>query len=458
MLTVKAITEKIDELTDEVTAIVELAETEKRDLSEEETSRIDAIQGKGDEAGELGAYQVKLERAQKIEARKKKLAAQRGKPDPEQPDMIDTGEGIDMSAIRVPIADRPRGAMKAFTTDRSDHPEQEAYIAGLFFAAAVYNHRDSFDKLDGFGIRMQNTSAGDAWVVPEILESTIIRLVENFGIFRQFCRVVPMGPGTLSLPRRTQGYTTAFTAELQAIAESEFDGDNVVLTAQKLAALTRWSSELPEDAAAQIGDLLVQEMATAFSWREDMVGFRGDGTPTDGNITGLEGALQASSVIDAPAGVNTFGEMGEELFTEAIGKLPEFPGLMPRWFCHKSCWANSMQRIALAGGGNATENYERGVRPMFLGYPVVFTQVLHKGGPATDQATNIVCYFGDLSMSSTMGDKRGLSIESDRGGKYFETDAIAIKGTERFDIKNHEMGSSTATDDAGPMIGIKLTA
>lgn len=472
MRTALQVTEKIAELSDEVTAIIDVAAKEERELTDDETTRIDAIQGKGDDSGEIGKLEEERERLQKIENRRKVLAAQRGRPGTDgasHDGALDNPQGlvlpngdVNMAAVRVPYKDRPRSMMKAFTKDRCEHPEKEAYIAGLFYAAAIWGHEDARNKLDNMGIQMQQT-VGDptkgGFAVPEILESTIIRLVELYGVFRRFTRVMPMGPGTLSLPRRTSGITAYFTAELAAITESDFTGDNIVLTAQKLASLTRWSTELPEDASAQIGDLMTQEIATAFSLREDQVGFQGDGTATDGNITGLETALLASSRVVTPAGETSFGAVTSTAFEEAVAKLPEFPGINAAWYCHKSVWANCMQRIALAAGGNTIQNWEAGMGPNFLGYPVRFAQVLPRGLQGTAQADlKGFCYFGDLAMSSTMGDKRGITISTDMGGKYFETDAIAVKGRERFDIKNHETGTATATDPAGPMIALDLAA
>jgi len=72
-----------------------------------------------------------------------------------------------------------------------------------------------------------------------------------------------------------------------------------------------------------------------------------------------------------------------------------------------------MQRLAMAAGGNTVANYEGGVGMSFLGYPVVISQVLQSGGPSTDISGNIFGYFGDMSMSTTFGDKRGVTVATD---------------------------------------------
>jgi hypothetical protein len=59
-----------------------------------------------------------------------------------------------------------------------------------------------------------------------------------------------------------------------------------------------------------------------------------------------------------------------------------------------------------------------------------------------------------MSMSTTFGDKRGVTVATD-SSIYFTSDAIALKATERFDINCHERGTASA---AGPMIALKANA
>ena len=75
----------------------------------------------------------------------------------------------------------------------------------------------------------------------------------------------------------------------------------------------------------------------------------------------------------------------------------------------------------------------------FLGAPVVFTQVL----PSTDVNSQIACYYGDLSLSSTMGIRRGITVAADNS-LYFLSDQSVIKVTQRIAINNHETSGTMA--------------
>jgi HK97 family phage major capsid protein len=59
--------------------------------------------------------------------------------------------------------------------------------------------------------------------------------------------------------------------------------------------------------------------------------------------------------------------------------------------------------------------------------------------------------FGDLTKSSTFGDRRQTTISvSDQ--VYWANDQVGIKGTERFDIVNHDIGTATV---AGPVVALQ---
>jgi HK97 family phage major capsid protein len=56
----------------------------------------------------------------------------------------------------------------------------------------------------------------------------------------------------------------------------------------------------------------------------------------------------------------------------------------------------------------------------------------------------VVAYFGDLRMAAYMGSRRGINIVAVES-YYFNQDAVAIRGTQRFDINIHERGTATTS-------------
>jgi len=450
MKTVKELQEAIQDQHDRVAAILNVAKTEGRDLSADEEKEVDELQGKGDQVGKIGELEAKLERLQKIESAQKAIARSRFTAAAGDEPVVD-GE-LNISAVKVP-AKAKTAAVRAYTGPNAD---KEAYIAGQWFLALNGNENaNAWLKSHGVQNAMStsdNTKGG--YLVPEVLESAIIRNVEEFGVARREARVYPMGPGVTLIPRRSSGFTGYFAGENSSVTASDLAFDQVRLEARKLMVFSSWSSELPEDSVVALGDLLTAEVAQCFAVKEDQCLFLGDGTSTYGGIVGLANALAAGAVATTASNVDTPAEITIASFEEAMGKLLMIPGLQPKWYCHSSIYYNVMQRLGYAAAGNSAANFNAAFAPTFLGYPVVFCQAMDSGAPTTDLSGKFICYFGDMSRSVTMGQKRGISIAVDNS-YGFNTDSVYFRATERFDINCHERGTATA---GGTIIGVKCNA
>jgi HK97 family phage major capsid protein len=140
----------------------------------------------------------------------------------------------------------------------------------------------------------------------------------------------------------------------------------------------------------------------------------------------------------------TFADLTFADFESAVGKAKMWPGASPKWYISNAGWAASMQRLMNAAGGNTMADLAAGGMPSFLGYPVVRSQVLESRLSGTTGLT--AAYFGDLALGCYMGTRRGVSLSLDQS-RYFEYDAAAIRGTQRFDIVVHDTG--TASDSGG---------
>ena len=105
-----------------------------------------------------------------------------------------------------------------------------------------------------------------------------------------------------------------------------------------------------------------------------------------------------------------------------------------------------------ASGGTTGQDIAGGTRHMFLGYPVVFSQVMTSTTGAA--ASTILFYLGDLSLCATVGNRRNMrtSVSLDR---YFENDLIGVKATERIAINVHERGDTIRNR---PVVALKTAA
>jgi HK97 family phage major capsid protein len=426
-------------------AMVEVATTEKRELSDEENAEIDSINNAG---GKIEKIDSQIERLEKIESRQKDIVRSRT--------VVGSDGTLEKPEFKIPASAR-RGNLKAF---KGAEAERDAYSCGQFIAATLFGSDRAKEWCNANGVQVikaahsttDNSKGG--FLVPDPMEAAIIRLVEEYGSFRRNVRVYPMPNGSTRVPKRSGGFTPYYVGENTAITASDLAFQSVSLVAKKLGVLTQISSELLEDSIIQLADLLATEFAYALAVAEDAAGFLGDGTATYGGITGLEGGLDAGALVTTASNVDTFGELTIGTVDAAVGKLARYPGIMPKWYMHSSCWSNAFERLAFAAGGNSTTNFNAGMGLSFKGYPVEFVQSLPKGIDTTDLSGEIFAYFGDLSMTAAMGDSRGITIASD-SSKYFAEDALAVRCTERFDINVHDVGDANI---AGAMVGLKFNA
>lgn len=349
------------------------------------------------------------------------------------------------------------GGLRAYKNDL-----RAGYMAGCWFLSQFTGNRYATSFLQRHapeylaGNEGTNTQGGV--LVPDEMVNRIIALRETYGVLRQEAEVYPMASDTFSIPRRTGGVTVYFPGENGSITDSTPSFDMVTGVAKKIAALVLFSSELNEDAIVNIGDYYTTEIAYAFANKEDDCGFNGTGAgATYGGIWGVLSKINdgnhTASISTAVTGNTAFSSLDLADFNALTALLPSYAVANAKWYVSPAGFAASCERLAYAAGGNTLTDLTTG-RPqkMFLGYPVVLTSVLNS--TLTAQTSTLVLLFGDLRMAVTLGSRRQIQIAlSDQ--RYFEYDQLALRGTERFDVVCHELGSTTA---AGPLVALSTAA
>jgi HK97 family phage major capsid protein len=344
--------------------------------------------------------------------------------------------------------------VRNFRADGGVSAEERAHATGQWLLATIGGNTRAAQWCADHGIEVRGTSplttttnSLGGYLVPEVLESTIIDLREERGVARRSVRVMPMASDSVVIPRRASGVTAYFVSENAEITASDKGWDAVSLSARKLAVLCKMSSEVAEDAIISLADDLASEIAYAFADKEDECLFNGDGTSTYGGVVGLKSAVAAGGKVTAATGNTAFSTLDLEDFEQMVGKLPQYAVANAAWYVSRVGWANSMLRLAEAAGGNTVAQVAGGAPFQFLGFPVVIAQVMNSTTTA-QTSTDGLAYLGDLRLAATMGTRRGIEIAVDPS-RYFEFDQLAIRGTQRFDLNVHEKGTASV---AGPVI------
>lgn len=436
---IKAIKAKIEEAQANANAFVKLAQSEKRDLTEEENASIDKIV---DET--IPALKANLERNEKLAA----FSTDSDHSD-EICELVDT-ENLSQR-VTVPAQARRHAKLEAF---KGENAEENAYSAGRWLMSTIGKDEQSAEWCveHGIGVERGAMSTTDnqlgGFTVPTEMEVSIIALRDAHGVFRRNAMNEPMSSDVKSISRPTGGIEAHFVGEGEAGTESDSNWKNIELVARKLMALTRMSKEISADSVVSIADQVARDVAFAFAKKEDQCGFLGDGTASYGDITGLVNAIQATSKYTALAGNTAFSTLDLEDFEGMVGQLPDYAEAGAKWYISKKGYSASMLNLINAAGGNTRTDITGAPIKEFLGFPVEIVQVMNSTTTA-QTSTNGLCYLGDLSMAATLANRTGMSLDVSEH-VHFTTDQIAIKGTERFGINIHEVGA--ATGDAGPLL------
>lgn len=411
-----------------------------------------------------------LERIDQITARLETINAEIGTADaPRTPrpqpngTLSDTPEFRDdapQSRTRNLPAFHPGARLQAFTNNRDGHAQ--AYRTGQWLRAALLGDAKASRWCENNGLAIDVRAAHSVGenvkggvLVPDEFSNTIIRLVDEYGVFRRNTTVVPMSSDNLTIPRRTGGLTAAYVSEATAGTESDTAWDAVSLTAKKMMVLTRLSSEIADDALISMTDMLALECALAFALKEDTVAFTGTGIGSDGGIVGvlvkaIDGTHTKAKVA-AASGHDTLAEINSADLIKLMSAIPAYAKARSRWYCSPSALDLIFNTIKAAAGGNSLENLQNEVQPRFLGYPIELSPVF-ADDPAATYNGAVVLAFGNLAMASTLGSRREIRFAT-TDAKYFAEDQIAVKATMRHDINVHDLGSTVNKSPLAVLVG-----
>lgn len=315
-----------------------------------------------------------------------------------------------------------------------------------------------------------NTAGGA--LIPEEFLPQLIDLKELRGVASKLCPPIPMSGDKVTLPRRTGGLTVIFPGEGGTITESNPTFNNVNVIATTMATLTQVSNQLWNDSAISMGDFLGREIMYAFADKEDECLINGTGASTYGHMTGLRSTILNLSATRANiaglvvASGNLFSEFELTDFNSVVGLCPAYV-TNPVWLVHKRFFETVCGRIAArpgasggAGGTTATEmaGYRlSGGTPTWLGYPVVFSQVM----PRADANDQVCALFGDFGQAAKTGLVNG-SMEIATSDQFaFNLNNMTIRGVQRWGCAVHDVGNADATEAnrvAGPVVGLLSAA
>jgi HK97 family phage major capsid protein len=314
-------------------------------------------------------------------------------------------------------------------------------------------HGEDMDIVRKAGLEFDNSLGGS--LVPQEFMANLVWRTEAYGVARRLANVVRMGSDNSVFPRKTGLMTMNYAAgEGAAISDTQNAYDNVELTARKVTGLAYVSNELFEDSAINVSNDYANSVAEAYALLEDQTYFLGDGNATYGGMLGLANALPAGASVSIG---NSWAATTTANLQSVMGSVQNVKDGNLAWVCSRQFYFQVLARldkglqqfkdltainVPFTSGTIAVGN--------FHGYPVYISQVLPTSGTTTGIKS---AYFGDFSGASMIGDRRQLSIETDRSFR-FGNDQIAIRATARIAVNVHGDGRGSTV---GP-IALAATA
>ncbi len=442
-------------------AIYAAADTASRAPTPEEKTQFDALMA------EVDAFTNRIEAQLRIEAATTDAPAPRAAAIPRL-EPTPGVQAVDYSQFRS-------RKLQYFKNDK------DAYDAGMWLIAALWGkqmeHGEAqptdqqrkfvskareYCKVNNMAIRQvmdsanEGTNSQGGYLVPTVLESTVIDLRDAYGVVRQFCRVMPMSSNYQTQPKRLTGLTAYAIAEGSAPTETQKGWGNVAFTARKWGVLTRYSSEIAEDAVINIAMDLAQEIAYAFAVAEDNSLFIGDGTSTYNGIVGLKRRFTDADT-NSYVGAVTVGTSTHDLYAEVdaddidllMAALPAYARRGAQFYIGPQGKSLIFDPLLRSAGGNTQADVSNGMPPKYMGCPINEVVAMSEASSTVHDDVPIL-YYGRMDLAASIGTRRGITLATSND-IYFTTDEIAIRGTERFDINIHSIGDGTT---AGPLVAL----
>ena len=345
-----------------------------------------------------------------------------------------------------------RGKLTAF---RGPDAVQKAYRTGRFLAASLFGHERSRAWCQEHGIEFRimsgtvNTAGG--FLVPVEMENAIIDILEDYGVMRKLMRTRPMTSDTKMIARKTSNIIAYAMPEGNAAQASDMAFDQVQLIAKDWGTLTRYSSQLSEDAVIDMADEITTDAAKAHAKKQDQCAIDGSGAATYQGIAGIEFLFNANTgwagYVSALATHDTFAEVDAEDLGKVMGAVrPVDAKTGAAWLCSPEFKSIVFDTLQSAAGGNTQREIAGKMIDSYRGYPIFESTLL----PATATTAKVMCFFGNFNLAGTIGDRKGMTVKAD-ASRYLEYNQIAILTVMRYDINWHDLGDATL---AGPVCGL----
>lgn len=244
------------------------------------------------------------------------------------------------------------------------------------------------------------------YTVPGEYRNVLLSLMETYGLARQRCTVIPMSRDELTMPKLTGGVQVYWIGEGKTIGQTQPSFGELKLAVKKMAAMVPITSELLEDTAMAIANLLATLFAQALAKEEDRVTFMGDQAGASDPFTGMIHD-PGVNVHTLPGGSTAFTAVNADHLADVIASLTPVQIAGAEWYMHRTIF-NIVRKLKNSQGDYIyAEPSSNGEPGTIWGYPYnlveTFPNITQSG------AGQPFMFFGNMNHYY-IGDRKKMSI------------------------------------------------
>lgn len=260
------------------------------------------------------------------------------------------------------------------------------------------------------------SDASGGFMIPEVISTIFIELLQPFAIVRQFATTnVPMPNGNLTLNGGLSAPTASYIGEADAIPASTATFRRVQLVAKKLVGLVPFSNDLLRFNSPAVDKIVANWLFKALANREDLAFIRGDGAAdTPLGFRNMSG-IYTAAMTAVPTYITVQHDFALMILNMDEANLPENGrGWMftPRIKMYLMTLLNTLT-------GNHVYKEEM-LQGKLLGYPFrTTTQIPNNLGGGTETEVYMV-NFGDVVIGDTMA----ITMTQSQEASYVDAAAV----------------------------------
>jgi HK97 family phage major capsid protein len=333
------------------------------------------------------------------------------------------------------------------------------YTAFKGFDTDVYGQKANDLAIIKTMVGSNNALGGN--LVPRDFAPFLIENVNKYGAARKLVGVTPMARDVLPIPSIDSDVDVNWVGEATAgnTNASAPTFGQAQLVAKKILGTKRVSSEIFNDSAIAVADLLSRSFSRALAKKEDQAYFLGDGTSTYGGFSGLSSAIGTAGFVNGTG--NSWSALVRADINKALGTVSSRFADRSQWAmaCSPNFYWTVLHPMIQAAGGATMAEAQKGLESIgrgnadFIwdGVPGYFVSVM----PTATATSSKVLYVGNFAAATKLGEVRGsMGIESSNQ-RYFDTDEVVFRAVNRVAITCHDVGDSS---NAGGIVGLMTTS